>query len=175
MCLLLRTLSLLAISLPASYAQEAAKPAEPPLPGHSMHGEAFNEGPRQFAVLMPGVQSVKFPITAKNPVAQKFFNQGVTQLHGFWYFEAERSFRQVAYLDPDCAMAYWGMAMANTNTEKRAVSFMKEATKRRDKVSPREQRWVDAWAAFYSAEKQGRPGASHGTNPAPGGVDLRIS
>jgi hypothetical protein len=29
------------------------------------------------------------------------------------YFEAERSFRQAATIDPDCAMAYWGMTMAN--------------------------------------------------------------
>jgi len=135
-------------------AEEAAKPSEPLQPGHSMHGEAFNEGPRQFAVLMPGVQSVHFAVTAKNPDAQRFFDQGVTQLHGFWYFEAERSFRQVAYLDPDCAIAYWGMAMANTNNEKRAISFIKEATKRRDKASPREQRWIDAWAAFYAEDKK---------------------
>jgi peroxiredoxin len=132
----------------------AAKPCEPPLPGHSMHGEAFNEGPRQFAILMPGVQSVDFPVTTKSAEAQKFFNQGVTQLHGFWYFEAERSFRQVAYLDPDCAMAYWGMGMANINNEKRAKDFMKESSKRRDKASPREQRWIDAWAAYYTAEKK---------------------
>src|SRR4030095_15080940 len=121
---------------------------------HSMHGEAFNEGPRQFAVLMPGVQSVHFPVTAKAGDAQKFFDQGVTQLHGFWYFEAERSFRQVAYQDADCAMAYWGMALANINNQKRAAGFIKEASKRREKASPREQRWIDGWAGLYSDDKK---------------------
>src|SRR6478736_3208912 len=149
-----RALPLLVLAFAPGRAEDAPKPAEPPLPGHSMHGEAFDEGPRQFAMLMPGVQSVKFPITSKSATAQRFFEQGVTQLHGFWYFEAERSFRQVAYLDPDCAMAYWGMAMANVNTEKRATGFMKEATKRREKASPREQRWVDAWAAFYAPDNK---------------------
>ena len=43
--------------------------------------------------------------TSKVPEAQKFFNQGVGQLHGFWYYEAERSFRQVAGLDPDLTAA----------------------------------------------------------------------
>ena len=78
-----------------------------PLAGHSYHGEAFNEGPRQRAYLIPGMANVDFPVTTKNEEAQKFFNQGVSALHGFWYLEAERAFRQVNKLDPDCAMAYW--------------------------------------------------------------------
>ncbi|MCX6837120.1 MAG: hypothetical protein NTX35_04835, partial [Verrucomicrobia bacterium] len=113
------------------------------LPGHSAHGEAFNEGPRQAAVLMPGCgDAVKFAISTKKPEAQQFFTQGVGQLHGFWYYEAERSFRQVAALDPDCAMAYWGMAMANVNTEKRAKAFTEKAVKLKDKATPREKQWI---------------------------------
>ena len=81
--------------------------------GHSAHGEAFNEGPRQKAYLMGTTGAVDFAVSTVNAEARKFFNQGVGQLHGFWYFEAERSFRQVAAIDPECAMAYWGMAMAN--------------------------------------------------------------
>ena len=80
--------------------------------GHSYHGEAFNEGPRQSAYLMKGMGRVRFSITTSVQEAQLFFTQGVAQLHGFWFFEAERSFRQAAMLDPDCAMAYWGMAVA---------------------------------------------------------------
>ncbi|MDX1564361.1 MAG: hypothetical protein R3236_03095, partial [Phycisphaeraceae bacterium] len=72
--------------------------------GHSYHGEAFNEGPRQKAYLMGGTGKVHFPISTESKPAQAFFNQGIGQLHGFWYFEAERSFRQVITLDPDCAM-----------------------------------------------------------------------
>ena len=84
-----------------------------PLAGHSAHGEVFNEGPRQAAVLIEGTGNVHFPVTTASAEAQRFFDQGVGQLHGYWYFEAERSFRQAAALDRDCAMAYWGMAMAN--------------------------------------------------------------
>jgi hypothetical protein len=68
-------------------------------PGHSLHGEAFDEGPRQAAVLMEGMPKIDFPITTKSPEAQKFFTQGVAQQHGFWYFEAERSHRQASALD----------------------------------------------------------------------------
>ena len=81
--------------------------------GHSYHGEVFNEGPRQAAVPIEGTGKVLFPVTTDSGEAQMFFEQGIGQLHGYWDFEAERTFRQVARLDPDCAMAYWGMAMAN--------------------------------------------------------------
>ncbi|MBS0210390.1 MAG: redoxin domain-containing protein [Planctomycetes bacterium] len=120
-----------------------------PLPGHSAHGAAFDDGPRQAAHLIPGCGNVSIQVTTKSPEAQQFFNQGLGQLHGFWYFEAERSFRQAAQLDPDCAMAYWGMALANINNAKRARQFIEQATKRRAKASPREQAWIDAWATYY--------------------------
>ena len=84
--------------------EETQVPAADEVPeGHSMHGEAFNEGPRQAAYLMAEPAAVEFPVTTSDPLAQMMFDQGVGQLHGFWYFEAERSFRQVAALDPDCA------------------------------------------------------------------------
>ena len=72
-----------------------------PLPGHSHHGEVFDEGPRQQAYLMTGMPKIHFPVTTKSTEAQAFFEQGVGQLHGFWYYEAERSFRQAALLDKD--------------------------------------------------------------------------
>lgn len=123
-----------------------------PLAGHSLHGEAFNEGPRQKAYLMAGVGHSRFPITTKAPLAQQFFNQGVGQLHGFWYFEAERSFRQVAALDPGCAMAYWGMAMANLEQPQRAEGFIKKAVERKASASRHDGLWIDALAAFLNTK-----------------------
>jgi len=122
-----------------------------PAAGHSLHGEAFNDGPRQKAYLMPGQGKVDFPVTTTKPEAQEFINQGVAQLHTFYYFEAERSFRQAAVIDPNCVMAYWGMAFANGNNEKRALGFLKEAQKRAAQVTltPREKLYVDALAASY--------------------------
>src|SRR6185503_7631347 len=125
-CLALAAVALLTGALSA----RADDAAPGPLPGHSYHGEAFDEGPRRAAYLMGNTGKVHFPITSKVPQAQAFFDQGVGQLHGFWYLEAERSFRQVAALDRDCAMAYWGMAMANVNNDKRAKAFLAEAVKR---------------------------------------------
>jgi peroxiredoxin len=123
------------------------------LPGHSQHGEAFNEGPRQAAVLIPGCGKVSFPITTKKPEAQQFFNQGVGQLHGFWFYEAERTFRQVATLDKECAMAFWGMAMANVNNEKRAREFTKKAVALKAKANAHEKLWITTLENFYKEDK----------------------
>jgi peroxiredoxin len=123
----------------------AAEETNPtPLAGHSYHGEAFNEGPRQKAILMPGMGNVLFNITCKDNNTQAFFNQGIAALHGFWYLEAERAFRQAAAIEPEVAMCYWGMAMSNANNVDRARGFIAEAVKRREQASPREQLYIDA-------------------------------
>lgn len=111
-----------------------------------MHGESFNEGPRQAAYLMPGMGNVHFPIYSKNPLAQRFFDQGISQLHGFWYFEAERSFRQAAALDQDHPMPYWGMARANIENEVRSLGFIEQAKKRIDRANDKERRLIEAWS-----------------------------
>jgi peroxiredoxin len=144
-----------ALLLSLAHGQEAkppeVKPPEIKL-GHSLHGEVFNEGPRQKAYLMPGMPNVTFATSTKNEEAQKFFNQGVGQLHGFWYYESERSFRQAAALDPDFAMAYWGMAMSNMGNDKRGKAFTEEAVKRKDKAGDRERMYIDAIDAWFKAD-----------------------
>ncbi len=122
--------------------------------GHSAHGEAFNEGPRQAAYFMGTTGNVHFPITVASREVQEFFDQGIGQLHGFWYFEAERSFRHIAALEPACAMAYWGMAMANINNRRRAKEFIREAVRRKDAVSTREQLWIESLEHFYLGDEK---------------------
>jgi tetratricopeptide (TPR) repeat protein len=51
--------------------------------------------------------------TSCKPAVQADFNRAVALLHSFTYVPAEGAFRDVAQKDPACAMAYWGMAMAN--------------------------------------------------------------
>jgi peroxiredoxin len=134
-----------------------AKPdaaAAPLKEGHSVHGEIFNEGPRQAAYLMEGVGTVRFPVTSTSEDAGRFCAQGVAQLHGFWYFESERSFRQAAMLDPECAIAYWGMAMSNRGNLNRAKGFIAEAMKRREKASRREKLLIEALERFLNAKTE---------------------
>ncbi|MDQ6705843.1 MAG: hypothetical protein M3Z85_07750, partial [Acidobacteriota bacterium] len=63
------------------------------------------------AKIMTGQGSVHFAITTSDPEAQRFFDQGVAQMHSFWALEAERSFLQAAALDPAAPMPHWGIAM----------------------------------------------------------------
>lgn len=118
---------------------------------------------------MDGIGEAPFPITAKNPEVQKWFNQGNALLHSFWFEEAERSFRWCLKLDPDCAMAYWSLARCGFNwfamgapnfDDKdfdRYKAFLKEAVRREDKVSDRERMYIEAWAqATAPGVKEGR-------------------
>src|SRR6478672_7051960 len=63
------------------------------------------------AKLLPGMGTAHLPISTINPEAQKFFDQGLAQMHSFWAREAERSFLQAAALDPAAPMPQWGIAM----------------------------------------------------------------
>jgi len=124
-----------------------ANPAVP-APGHSIHGEAFNDGPRRAGKLVPGMGNVHFPVTTNTPEAQAFIDQGVAQLHSFYYYEAERSFRQAGRIDPECAMAYWGMAMANTFNARRARGFIAEARKHSRGITRRETLYIESVESY---------------------------
>src|ERR1041385_3546518 len=62
--------------------------------------------------LYDGVGSYSRKITTKSTEAQKYFDQGLGFLQGFNHRAAIRAFQQAAALDPDCAMAHWGVALA---------------------------------------------------------------
>ena len=53
------------------------------------------------------------PVTTSSPEAQRYFDQGLAFLYGFNHDEAIRAFTRAAELDPGCAMAHWGVAVAN--------------------------------------------------------------
>ncbi len=108
------------------------------------------------AVLMEGYGKTPMPITAKSPEAQAFFNQGLALLHSFWFYEADRSFERAAQLDPECAMAQWGIAMCDVNAIRRdaAIKRGKElASKVTAKISEREQLYLAAVEARHKGER----------------------
>jgi hypothetical protein len=51
-------------------------------------------------------------VATSNPETQKFFDQGLNFMYAFNHDEAVRAFRQAAELDPDCAMAHWGISLS---------------------------------------------------------------
>jgi len=148
-------LAWLAIAMPCPAGRACgpcAQDSRDPLPGHSQHGESFSEGPRRRLPLITGCGDVHLPVTTSSPEAQRYFDQGLGQLHGFWYWEAERSFRTVLQLDPDCVMAHWGLALANLENEPRARGFLARATgSALERVTPRERAWIEAAAKLFPA------------------------
>ncbi len=62
--------------------------------------------------LYDGLGSYSRKITTGSPEAQRYFDQGFAFLHGFNHRAAIRAFQQAAEIDPECAMAHWGVALA---------------------------------------------------------------
>src|SRR5262249_45840006 len=50
--------------------------------------------------------------TSCKPAAQKLFDRGMLYQHSFWYSAAKRTFEDVLKADPECAIAYWGIALS---------------------------------------------------------------
>ena len=138
----------LAASAILSTLSAAAQTEDKVKQGHSRHGDAFDIGPRQKPWVIEGIGRTHFSITTRNPEVQRWFDQGHTLLHHFWYYEAERAFRWCLKLEPENAMAYWGLARAAQDGE-RARKFLEEAIKRKGKVSERERLYIEAWQARY--------------------------
>ena len=59
-----------------------------------------------------GLGSYTRTITTTSPETQKYFNQGLNFVFGFNHGAAIRAFQAAETIDPDCAMAHWGVALA---------------------------------------------------------------
>jgi tetratricopeptide (TPR) repeat protein len=73
-------------------------------------GIASAQDDQPLAPLLEGLGDYHYPITA-NARAQKFFDQGLMLSFAFNHGEAKRSYQEAARLDPECAMAHWGIAL----------------------------------------------------------------
>lgn len=102
-----------------------------------------------------------FAVTTSNPQAQRYFSQGLLMTYGFNHAGAVRSFRAAQRLDPDCAICWWGEAVAlgpniNAPMDERdrdaALSAMDRAMKLRDQASPLERALIEALATRYSRD-----------------------
>ena len=78
------------------------------------------------AKLLPGMGTTDMPVTTTSEEARRFFNQGVSQMHSFWFVESERSFLQAATLDPNMAMAYWGMSVSAAGDYRPAFQLQRD-------------------------------------------------
>jgi len=127
---------------------------------HSGHAPAKTMAP---VALEAGLGDIDHPVTTNNPEAQKFFNQGLAYLYGFNHEEAVKSFKQAAQLDPQLAMAYWGVALAmgsNYNVPAggpallEAYASLQKAVELAPKASEHDRAYINALSKRYSKELQ---------------------
>ena len=116
----------------------------------------------QLAPRLQNLGDHKFPVTTDSDRAQLFINQGMNLMYGFNHMEADRSFKEAARLDPDCAMAYWGMALAlgpNINmpmspeSEPVAYKLVQKAKSLMDGATAREKGLIEALSVRYSGKE----------------------
>ncbi len=126
------------------------------IPAHSAEAQ-----PRPPAPWLEPLGSYHHAVSTRNPQAQAFFNQGMVLLYGFNHAEAIRSFEAVAALDPDCAMAHWGIAYAygpninqpmDASVVPLAWKALGEARRLAPKAGPREREYIEALARRYTNE-----------------------
>jgi tetratricopeptide (TPR) repeat protein len=93
--------------------------------------------------------------------AQRYFDQGLTLIYAFNHAEAIRSFREAARLDPNCAMAWWGVALAyGPNINKpmdpgdapKAWEAVTNARERMSGASDVEKAFIDAVSKRYAEQ-----------------------
>jgi tetratricopeptide (TPR) repeat protein len=103
------------------------------------------------------VGKVHFPVSC-DAEAQRRFNRAVALLHSFWFEAAINGFGEVAQVDPNCAMAYWGVAMASLNNPftwpppAKSLSEGSAAVEKAKSIGAKTQRerdYIAAVGAFY--------------------------
>jgi tetratricopeptide (TPR) repeat protein len=113
--------------------------------------------------LWDNLGTVTMPVTTSNPLAQRYFDQGLRLAYGFNHAEARRSFRMAQRLDPACAMCYWGEALVlgpNINLPMQpeavgpALAAVTEARRLSGGATAKEQALIWALEQRYSADPE---------------------
>ncbi len=125
----------------------------------AQHGGAKPAEP--MSPLLEGLGPADHKITTADPMAQAYFNQGLRLMYAFNHDEAIKAFRAAETIDPDCAMAQWGIAVAlgpNYNLEadpekaEATVAALRKAQQLVKNATPREQDYVAALSVRYSED-----------------------
>lgn len=111
--------------------------------------------------LYPDLAASPFPVSTHAPQARRYFSQGLILTYGFNHAGAVRSFREAQRLDPECAMCWWGEAVAlgpniNAPMDDRdhdaALDAMDRAMALRSAATPMERALIEAVAQRYSRD-----------------------
>src|SRR4051794_10003784 len=95
--------------------------------------------------------------TSCTPAAQKLVDQGMLYQHSFWYRSSKQTFEDALKADPNCAIAYWGIALSLLNNPHAPppaanLPLGLEAIQKAKALNAKTQRerdYIDALAAMY--------------------------
>ena len=117
--------------------------------------------------LFDGLGNHHHAITTTHPGAQRYFNQGMVIAFAFNHAESIRSFKAAQRLDDDCAMCFWGEALAtgpniNVTSNGKAImsdgertaafAALQKAIARKAKANEVERDYIDALARRYDGD-----------------------
>ncbi len=116
--------------------------------------------PDRPAQLFDGMGKHHRPISTASPQAQRYFDQGLVWTFAFNHDEAIRSYTEAARLDPDCAMAWWGVALCrgphinnpkmDAEKSKAAWTALQRALALKDRANATERALIEALAKRYA-------------------------
>ncbi|MGB0643253.1 MAG: hypothetical protein ACPGQF_00835, partial [Akkermansiaceae bacterium] len=69
-------------------------------------------------------------ISSSSEIAASHVAQGLGRMNASWDFEAYRHFCEAARVDPECLMAYWGIAMSLAGSQHEFFSERRAAVDR---------------------------------------------
>jgi hypothetical protein len=104
---------------------------------------------------LTGIGNVHLKITA-TPEAQTWFDQGLNLYYDFWDYESARAFQQSIRVDPNCAMCYWGLYLAQSmrnSEDPYAVEALKKAGSLKNHASKNERLYIEAADAGEKASR----------------------
>ncbi|MCF2491018.1 M48 family metallopeptidase [Dyadobacter sp. CY347] len=115
----------------------------------------------KYISAMPGWGNYSYPISTKNDSVQFYFDQGVNMYYGYHMKESLASFQEAARLEPTCAMAYWGQALAMGpyynaahlyKKPENIPSVLKQMNRLADQATKKEQALIAVMNKRYSAD-----------------------
>ncbi|HEV8257570.1 MAG TPA: hypothetical protein VGR42_11385 [Casimicrobiaceae bacterium] len=119
--------------------------------------------PASTVALDPGLGSLHHPVSTRNRQAQAYFDQGLKLVFAFNHEAAIQSFAHAAQLDPDLAMAHWGIALSlgpninrpmDAKAHKAAYQALQKAIALKSKAAPAGRAYIDALSKRYSANAE---------------------
>jgi hypothetical protein len=95
---------------------------------------------------LTGIGNVHLKITA-SPEVQQWFDQGLNLYYDFWDYESARAFQQAVRVDPNCAMCYWGLYLAQSmrnSDDPYSIEALKKAVSLKNHATKNERLYIDA-------------------------------